>query len=71
MTSSKYIKHFQYGCFIEGDVPGPYKVTHGGEELGIAEDMRAAVMMAKKSCNESASVFDHTPLTLPPSGEDL
>ncbi len=61
---SKYIRHYQYGCFIEGDVPGPYTVTHCGEQLGIAQDMAAAVQMAKKACNESASVFDHTPTTL-------
>lgn len=58
---SKYIKHFQYGCFIAGDVPGPFEVTHNGKLLGTAADMREAVLMAKAACNEAASVFDRTP----------
>lgn len=50
-----------YGAWIEGDVPGPYRVSRDGRDIGTGRDMAEAVQIAKRACNEAASVFDRTP----------
>lgn len=60
-VSAMTIRHPMYGCLILGALPGPLTVKDGEDVVGIAEDMAAAVKMAKKRWRESASIFDDVP----------
>lgn len=55
------IRHQIYGCLITGNLPGPFMVTDGAMEVGLAETMGAAVQVAKQRWREAASVFDEVP----------